>query len=171
MPNTNYDFISDAVGFEGGRASNRLIVTRSGYNNTGAVIPYGRPVVWSGNNREVELPSQAEQTIVGITLLARQYEDELDANGDSGFPDKESVLFMTEGDILVRVETDISFNDPVYFRHTANGAGKNVIGRFRNDADTATADLLPNASFFPLFDRIDSSVIARAGELVGLSIR
>lgn len=171
MPNTNYDFISDKVGYEGMRASNRLITTRSGYNATGAVLPYGRPVRFTGNNREVALPSATGQKIQGITLLSRQYEDAVDAQNHSGFPDKESVVFLIEGDILVRVEEDVTFGDPVYFRHTANGTGKDVIGRFRNDADTATCDLLAGASFYPIFDRKDSGVIARAGELVMLSIR
>lgn len=170
MPNTNYSYISDKVGYEGMRASNRLITTRSGYNATGVVLPFGRPVRFTGNNREVALPSATGQNIVGITLLSRQYEDALDAQNHSGYPTNESVVFLIEGDILVRVEEDINFNDPVYFRHTVNGVN-NVIGRFRNDADTATCDLLPGASYFPIFDRVDSGVIARAGELIGLSIR
>jgi hypothetical protein len=170
MPNTNYNFISDTLGFEGGRASNRLIMTRSGYNATNAVLPFGRPVSFTGNNREVGIPTATGATIAGILLLSRQYEDAIDAQGHSGYPSKESVLMLVEGDILVRAEEDILHDDAVFFRHTASGANT-VLGRFRNDANTATCDELPNASFFPLYDRVDSAVIARAGELVGLSIR
>jgi hypothetical protein len=170
MPNTNYNFISDTLGFEGVLASNRLTLTRSGYNATGQVLPYGRPVSFTGNNREVGIPTATGATIAGILILSRQYEDVIDAQGHSGYPDKESVIFLVEGDILVRVEEDILHDDAVFFRHTALGANT-VLGRFRNDADTATCDALPNSSFFPLYDRIDSAVIARAGELAGLSIR
>jgi hypothetical protein len=171
MPNLRYDFISDKVGFEGGIATIRPTVTRSGYNKTGVVLPYGRPVVYSGNNKEVRLPNATGQTVVGILVLSRLFEDAVNAQGDSGYPTDESVVYLKEGDIFVRVETDINYGDAPYFRHTANGVGKDVIGRFRDGADTATCDLLPNASFFPLFENPASTIIAKAGGLVGLSIK
>lgn len=170
MPNLRYDFISDKVGYEGGIATNRPTITRSGYNRTGLVLPYGRPIVYSGNNKEVRLPNATGQKVIGILILSRLYEDSVNAQNDSGYPTNESILWLKEGDIFVRTETDINFGDLPYFRHTANGAGKDVIGRFRDGADTATCDLLPNCDFFPLFERYDSTIIAKAGELVGLSV-
>ena len=79
MPNLNYNFIPDTVGYEGMRASNRLITTRSGYNATGAVLPFGRPVAFTGQNREVAMPTATGAKIQGITLLSRQYEDAITA--------------------------------------------------------------------------------------------
>jgi hypothetical protein len=170
MPNLRYDFISDRIGYEGQIATNRPTITRSGFNRTGIVLPYGRPVVYSGNNKEVRLPNATGQKVIGISILSRLYEDSVNSQNDSGYPDRESVIWLKEGDIFVRVETDINYGDIPYFRHTINGAGKDVIGRFRDSADTGTCDLLPNCDFFPLFERYDSTIIAKAGELIGLSV-
>jgi hypothetical protein len=175
MPNLRYNFISDVIGYEGQIITNRPTVTRSVYNKTGSILPFGRPVVYSGNNKEVRLPNTNDEKVIGISILSRLYEDAVNSQGDSGYPTDESVLILVEGDILVRTESVINFGDRPYFRHTANGTGKLVIGRFRDTADnissTASCDLLPNASFFPIFERPDSTVIAKAGELVGLSIK
>lgn len=175
MPNLNYNYITDIKGLEGQIITNRTRIRRTGYNKSGVIIPFGRPVVYAGNNINMELPSATEQTIIGITYLDRIFEDAVDANDDSGVPNNKHFGYLTSGDIFVRTEVDIAHNDPVYFRHTANGVGKSVIGRFRNDADLdddtdPTCDLLPNARFLPVYENIDGAVIAKAGELVILSL-
>lgn len=174
MPNLNYNYITDVKGLEGQLVTNRMRTRRTGYNKSGVVIPFGRPVVFSGNNINMELPSEADQVIIGITYLDRVFEDAIDSAGDSGIPNKKHFSYLTKGDIFVRTEVDIAHNDPVYFRHTANGAGKSVIGRFRNDADLdgtdPTCDLLPNARFLPIYENPNGAVIAKAGELVILSL-
>lgn len=170
MPNLNYNYITDVKGLEGQLVTNRMRTRRTGYNKSGVVIPFGRPVVYAGNNINMELPSATGQVIIGITYLDRIFEDAVDANGDSGIPNNKHFSYLTKGDIFVRTEVDIAHNDPVYFRHTANGVGKSVIGRFRNSADTATCDLLPNARFLPIYENTNGAVIAKAGELVILSL-
>lgn len=49
---------------------------------------------------------------------------------------------MREGRVYVLVEQTVTVADPVYYRHTANGAGKLQVGAFRMDADTSHAYLL-----------------------------
>ncbi len=54
---------------------------------------------------------------------------------------------------LILVEIEAVTVDPsagVFVRHTS-GAGGTVLGRFRNDADTATADAVANAKWADVF--------------------
>jgi hypothetical protein len=55
--------------------------------------------------------------------------------------------YVDDGCVWCVVEEAVDPKDPVYVRHTANGAGKLQPGAFRNDADTATCVLLKNARF------------------------
>lgn len=145
MPQTNYDYISVRPFREGQLASATPKVSRGILNETGAIIPFGRVITLDGTTRKAQLPSATGQTVLGISWLVQIYENELNANSDSGFPDGVMFDYLVQGEIAVYVEEDIALGDPVYFRHTANGAGKAIVGRFRNDADTNTCDLLANA--------------------------
>lgn len=60
------------------------------------------------------------------------------------------------GTIMVITEDAVTKDAAVFFRHTS-GAGGTVIGSFRSDADTATADEITGARF---------NATAGAGELV-----
>lgn len=55
--------------------------------------------------------------------------------------------YLDRGVIWVICEEAINPEDPVYVRHTANGAGKLQLGAVRNDADTANCVLLEGAKF------------------------
>lgn len=162
MPQLTYNYISDKKGNEGQIASEYNYL-RNATNNSGAVLPYGRAVVYTGVGDEIEVVSAAGQDIAGISVWSSIYEDALDAQGNSGYPDHRSVVVMARGEIFVIVETAVALADPVYFRHTANGAGKLVLGRFRNDDDAAsgTVELLANARW---------TQAAAAGEIAKLSI-
>lgn len=144
MPHTNYDYISIAPYREGQIASAYPTAKRTGLNNTGALIPFGRVVVADTDEGDVKLPDATGQLLLGITFIEQLYEQDGTAT-DSGFPDKRQLDYLTKGDIGVYVEEAVAITDGVYFRHTANGAGKDVIGRFRTDSDTATCDQIVNA--------------------------
>ncbi len=60
------------------------------------------------------------------------------------YADGESAPLLVEGAIACVTETAFTTNAPVYCRIAA-GAGGSTIGAFRNDADSATAILVPNA--------------------------
>lgn len=138
MVHTNYDFIGGAI--EGQYATTINTNIRSLLNQSGVVVAFGRAVVWDDTNDQLELPDAAGEKFLGVSVRTVIYEDALDAGGFAGFPNGREMDYMTSGDVFVFVETDVKPNDPVFFRHTANGAGKDVIGRFRTDADTATCD-------------------------------
>jgi hypothetical protein len=62
------------------------------------------------------------------------------------YVDAETISVMTSGGIYVYTEEAVVERDPVYVR-VAAGAGGSTLGAFRNDADTASAVLLPDARF------------------------
>ena len=62
------------------------------------------------------------------------------------YVDAEPVSVMTAGGIWVFTEEATSRRDPVYVR-VAAGAGGSVLGAFRNDDDSASCVLLPDARF------------------------
>lgn len=66
----------------------------------------------------------------------------LPANSEGNYIDSEIVPVLTAGGIWVVTETATNDLDPVYVR-VAAGAGGSVLGAFRNDADSATAVLVP----------------------------
>jgi hypothetical protein len=63
---------------------------------------------------------------------------------EASYVDGEMVEVLQEGGIIVYSETAMTERDPVYVRITS-GAGGALLGAFRNDADTASAVLIPGA--------------------------
>jgi hypothetical protein len=143
MPQLSVGFMSDVQAVAG------LLVgeecdTRSVYNASGVVIPFGSVTAYSATLQNVVVPSATGAKLAGIVPFVRLYEDAKDSLNRYGIPDKRQLQIVKEGIIWVYCEEDIAINDAVYFRHTANGAGKLNVGTgFRNDADTATCDLIP----------------------------
>ena len=133
----NYDFIGDAI--EGQPASGVSFISRDALNETGAVLAYGRALVWDAGNSRYGLPSATGQPFKGIIKRTTIYENATDAQSYNGFPDGRMFDYIPSGDIWVYVETAVNPGSPVFFRHTANGAGKDVIGRFRADNDGASS--------------------------------
>jgi hypothetical protein len=68
------------------------------------------------------------------------------ANTLAHYVDGDTVPVLTEGGIWVYAEEDISDRDPVYTR-VAAGAGGSLLGAFRNDDDSASCVVVPNARF------------------------
>lgn len=135
----DYSFIGGAI--EGQLATAVNCTRRSALNETGLVLPYGRALVYDTSTTGFyNLPSVTGQKFMGVIERTVIYENETDSQGFFGFPVDVEFDFDSTGDIYVFTETDVTPNDPVFFRHTANGAGKDVIGRFRNDADAGTCD-------------------------------
>lgn len=125
----------------GGRAN---IVTRFSEGLTSA----GLYVVDGSGEGRVEVPSTAFTT-GGAGIVHRSKIKELDGNGGQVFQDKEMLGVVDEGTVLVAYEPDTvpTPNTPAFARHTANGAGKTVLGAIRADADTANASQIPGGTF------------------------
>jgi hypothetical protein len=88
-------------------------------------------------------PTQATDVTArfrGITLR-----DETRKNG-TGYESGDPVVLLRRGLVWVEVEGAVTEDGDVYCRHTANG-GNTVLGKFRADADTTNAALVPSAKF------------------------
>jgi hypothetical protein len=68
------------------------------------------------------------------------------ANTLAHYVDGDTVMHLQEGGIWVYSEETILDRDPVYVR-VAAGAGGSLLGAFRNDDDSASCVLVPNARF------------------------
>jgi len=79
-----------------------------------------------------KLPASSADAIDGVTMYVPLVQP--DANFDRKVPTDGVCLVMQRGRIWVEVEETVAKNDPVYVRHTANGAGKDP-GQFRKDSD------------------------------------
>ena len=146
MPQLSVGYVSD-VPAVAGLLVGECIDSRSVYNDTGSVIPYGAVVAYTGTGRNIALPSATGFKIAGIVPFVRLYEDAKDSLNRYGYPTERWIQVAKEATIYVYCEEDIAINDAVYVRHTANGAGKLNVGTgFRNDADTATCDLIPSSN-------------------------
>jgi len=79
-----------------------------------------------------KLPASSGDVITGVTMAVPLTQP--DANGDRKTPVTGVCSVMRSGPIWVEVEQTVAKGDPVYVRHTANGAGKDP-GQFRKDSD------------------------------------
>lgn len=107
------------------------------------VIPAGRLVVPGTNDYQLKLPTSAAEVAKAYGLAALM---PLKSESGTDFAIGEAVLFLEDGEMWVCVENAVANGDQAYARHTANGAGKDVLGRFRSGADTGAA-AVPSARF------------------------
>ena len=99
-------------------------------------------------------PSATGQDFIGITQR-RTIVDPLTVLGATdGIPATDPANVKTSGRIWVHAEVAIALGDGVFFRHTAGGGGS-VVGRFRNDADTASADEITTAKWLSTTGGVD----------------
>lgn len=111
--------------------------------NTSMAIAFGLGLARiAGTERGVALPAATGFAFAGVAL----HEHRSPVAGVSRYEQNEAVSVMTAGFVMVPVEQAVQPGDPVYLRHTANGAGKDP-GQFRKDADTDKADAVPGARF------------------------
>ncbi len=139
MVQTSYDS-EHAEGFVGQFADLQLTNVFSRSVET-AEIDFGLAVVRGTADDQCILPSATGQSFLGIT--ARTIAGTADTAGDRKYQVGESANILDEGVIYAICEDGCVPGDDVFFRHTT-GTGT-VIGALRTDADTATADQIPNA--------------------------
>lgn len=120
-------------------------------------VGFGIGVTQGTKDTQCKLPGATGFKLLGVTVHSHAREKDAATQADM-------VGVMRQGAIYVRPEQAVTPADPVYVRHTANGAGKTP-GRFRADDDkiagTASADLIANARW---------RTSAGAGELAILEI-
>lgn len=106
-----------------------------------AEVDFGLAVVRGTADDQAILPSATGGSLLGIT--GRTIAGTANTAGDRKYQVGESANILDEGVIYAICEDGCTQGDPVFFRHTT-GTGT-VIGALRTDADTATADEIPNA--------------------------
>jgi hypothetical protein len=114
-------------------------------------IPYGRAVVRDAPaSNFLRLPNAAGQTPVGIAIFTEMYGETINSfvndTVEPGYPDQVMLNILTWGDVVVWVEEAVTVDAPALFRHTANGAGRDKIGRFAMTAGTGL-QAYPGARF------------------------
>lgn len=156
-----YNRLVENLQYEGSLGSASICDTSSVYADKDHLIvhPFGSAIVWSTANDRHELPSATGQVLKGIVL--RNDINEYAADGDSrqGYPAGEPFVLLKQGLIYVFMESAYTNGSPVYFRHTVNGAGKDVLGRWRTDADSGNCDLVRSAEV-----RFEDGIIPPYGE-------
>jgi len=108
-------------------------------------IPFGRAVVRGTGDDQCLLPSATGQSFVGVTLHTTDGVEQ--ADGDHLYEQYREANILDFGEIWVYTEQSVVPGDAVYFRHTADTAPLNIVGRFRKDASGGDADLIQGAAF------------------------
>lgn len=131
-------------GYEGQRIDFQLVNITS-KTIEGANVAFGRAVVRGTGDEQVVLPSAAGEDFMGITEYTSAGLVQVDGSHEYEVNREANILDL--GPIYVYTETAVVPGDSVFFRHTAGIAPLDIVGRFRNDADTANADQIPGATF------------------------
>lgn len=108
-------------------------------------IAFGRAVVRGTGDDQCVLPSATGQSFLGVTVHTTDGVEQ--ADGDHLYEQYREANIIDFGGIWVYTEQSVVPGDAVYFRHTADTAPLDIVGRFRKDASGGDADLIVGASF------------------------
>ena len=138
IPQTTYP-ADLAIGLEGQLSdSGHDAHVRSAVNATQA-MEFGRAAMQGTNPEDVTLPTGTAADFAGVTMFSHV------GSGDTtstGIPATTPVNLLRKGRIKVIPETVVDVGDPVYYRFQNAGADPEAIGRFRNDDDAASGDVV-----------------------------
>lgn len=119
------------------------IVTAKFVDAAGA--PFGIFVTKGANEGEVKLMTGGADPVAGI-LVHTHHVDVVPVPAGKDISQNDIMPLGQKGRFYALIEEDMAEDDPVYVRHTANGAGKLQVGAIRNDNDGANAVLLKGAT-------------------------
>lgn len=130
-----------------GTAHNESVVTRV----VEADMMFGVGVAKGSATGKVKVPAAAGDTaatFAGVTVADLDHNPRaLDGKADGiSIPSGDVASIAEAGKVYVIVEEDVLQGDPAYLRHTANGAGKLLLGAFRKTAE-ASVGLVKGAKF------------------------
>ncbi|MBD2076209.1 hypothetical protein H6F86_20480 [Phormidium sp. FACHB-592] len=117
----------------------------TGFNNTGAIIPFGFGVCQGATPDLLTLPTDANSIFRGVNRqmdIEKRSGYSLDGSGRFGIPNFHELAFLEAGDIAVYIDGDIVQGSPVYLNHTATSS---VVGAFRGAANGGSATLIAGA--------------------------
>ena len=109
--------------------------------------------VGDGNSPKVALPSATGFYFAGITCHTHKQNkgsddrlDVIEGTDKANYAIGDDITLLKKGRIMVWSEQAVEPGDPVFLRHTVNGAGT-ASGQFRKDVDAANADQIANAQW------------------------
>jgi len=111
----------------------------------GGDIPFGRAIVRGTADNQGKLPTAASQGFLGVTEFTSAWSE--NSSDLHLYAQYREMNILDFGEIWVYTEQSVVPGDPVYFRHTADTAPLDVLGRFRKDASGADAELIQGATF------------------------
>ena len=142
---TSTDYLSAHIaGYEGQPADMGLknIISKTA---EGSNIEFGRAVVRGTADDQAVLPSSTGQAFVGVTAMTTA--GVADADGDLFYERYATMNVQDQGEIYVYTEQSVVPGDAVWFRHTADTAPLDEVGRFRKDTSGGDADQIVGATF------------------------
>lgn len=130
--------------FEGQRANLGLVNILSKVAE-GSDIPFGRAVVRGTGDGQALLPSTTGQAFLGVTEFTSAWAE----NGSNLhlYAQYREMNIINFGEVWVYTEQSVVPGDDVFFRHTADTAPLDVVGRFRKDTSGGDADQIVGATF------------------------
>lgn len=133
-----------AAAFEGQRVNLGLINITSKVAE-GSDVAFGRAIIRGTADNQAKLPSATGQDFLGVTELTTAWSE--NASDLHVYAEDREMNIIDFGEVYVHTEQAVVPGDPVFFRHTANTAPLDVVGRFRKDLDTDKADQITGATF------------------------
>lgn len=133
-----------AAAFEGQKANLGLANIKSKVAQD-SDIPFGRAVVRGTADNQAKLPTAGSQGFLGVTEMTTAWSE--NASNLHLYSENREMNILDFGEIWVYTEQSVVPGDAVYFRHTADTAPLDILGRFRKDASGSDAELVVGASF------------------------
>lgn len=140
---TSYSAAHDP-GFEGQRVDLQLTNIDSKTCEDGN-IAFGRAVVRGTGDDQAKLPTATGQAFLGITEYTSAGNET--SSGLHLYEQYKEANILNFGQIYAYTEESVVPGNAVYFRHTADTAPLDVVGRFRKDASGGDADLITGATW------------------------
>lgn len=146
------------VAFEGMRANLGLTNITSKVAEDSAV-PFGRAVTRGTADNQCKLPTATGEDFLGVSEMTSAWSE----NSDDlhVYEEYREVNIVDFGSIWVYTEQSVVPGNSVFFRHTADTAPLDVLGRFRKDSSGGDADQVLGATF---------ETTAAAGELARIKL-
>jgi len=108
-------------------------------------IAFGRAVVRGTADNQAKLPGASGQSFLGVTEMTSAWA--ANASDVHLYAENREMNIIDFGEIWVYTEQSVVPGDSVFFRHTADTAPLDVVGRFRKDLSGGDADQIIGASF------------------------
>ncbi len=133
--------------YEGGHAEIETVIPVR--NNSGAIIPWGRAVVFDAGAGTTDLAARLPSGSTDVILGALMYDHSHESAEATGLADDNMGSVVSHGQVWMFAEQAVTPADPVFVRYNAaGGTGTSpAVGQVRKDADTAKAVAATNARF------------------------